>query len=657
MNWQASPLPKTNWDEGWTVENAQDCYGLQGWGAGQFGISESGNITINCTTGESKTEVDISHIIDGLKQRGLEMPVMLRIENLLADRVRQLNIAFRDAIEKTGYQGKYRGVYPLKVNQQRHLVEQLIRYGREHGHGLEVGSKAELLIAMSLIQSRESLVVCNGYKDEEYIDLGLQLTQLGYQCIFVVENLKELDLILGRSKVWNVDPLIGARIKLFTKVDGHWQNDSGDRSLFGLTTIQLIELVDRLKAANKLEILQMLHFHLGSQIPNIRNIRDGVNEACRYFIDLAREGAALKYIDLGGGLAVDYDGSSSTNTNSRNYDLDEYCVDIVESLIEAFDHAGIEHPTIVTESGRWTVAPTSILLFNILGTDHFDPIDELDVMEMSDPSEPVVCLLDTLSRVEGQDYKTSRIQESYNDAVYYREEARREFRAGKINLREKAVAENICLKILGIIANLVDKMDRPPIELMNVRDSLSDIYFGNFSVFQSLPDAWAIEQVFPVMPIHRLNERPTRQGIIADLTCDCDGKLDRFGDKMGTRKTLPLHSMEDSDEYYLGVFLVGAYQETLGDLHNLFGDTNVATIRINDGGYVEFLHELNGDSISDVLQYVEYEPDRLYEQFRELAETAVKESRINLQQRQKMLGLYSESLQGFTYFETTSRPE
>ena len=639
------------WDPDWTIESAQECYGLRGWGAGQFGISPDGNVTIHCTSDGADTVVDISRIIDGLKQRGLEMPVMLRIENLLADRVRLLNDSFKKAISQVGYRGEYRGVYPLKVNQQRHIVEQLAKCGREHGHGLEVGSKAELLIAMSLIQTHQSLIVCNGYKDCEYVDLGLQLTQLGYNCFFVIENLEELDLILQRSEKWQVKPAIGARIKLFTKVDGHWQNDSGDRSLFGLTTIQLIELVDRLRAAGHLDCLRMLHFHLGSQIPNIRNIRDGVNEACRYYIDLAREGAALEYIDLGGGLAVDYDGSSSTNTNSRNYDLDEYCVDIVDTLLEAFDQAAIDHPTIVTESGRWTVASTSILLFNILGTDHFDSIDELDVMEMTDPSEPVICLLETLSRMDHENLRANRIQENFNDAIYYREQARRDFRAGKICLREKAVAENLCLKILGMIADMVDRMERPPIELMSVRDSLADIYFGNFSVFQSLPDAWAIDQIFPVMPIHRLNERPTRKGIIADLTCDCDGKLDRFGGKMGSRKTLPLHPLKSSEEYILGVFLVGAYQETLGDLHNLFGDTNVASIRINDGGYVEFLHEISGDSISDVLRYVEYEPDRLYEQFRELAESAVRDNRISLKQRQRMLSLYSESLRGLTYFE------
>ncbi|MEE2643140.1 MAG: biosynthetic arginine decarboxylase [Planctomycetota bacterium] len=643
--------PRVRSKEGssWTREEAEDCYGLNRWGEGYFGVSDNGNLTL--LPSPDSPAVELQGIVEGLRQRGLEMPVMLRIENLLVDRVRKLNVAFQKAIEEVGYRGNYRGVFPLKVNQQRHVVEQLVSCGRDFGHGLEVGSKAELLIAMSMLQSRDSLVICNGYKDREFVDLGLQLSQLGYNCFFVIENLSELNLILERSEFWDVRPLIGVRIKLFTRVEGHWQQNSGDRSLFGLTTVQLIELVDRLRQAQRLDCLQLLHFHLGSQVPDIGNIREGVNEACRYFIELVREGAELRFIDLGGGLAVDYDGSSSTCSHSRNYDLDEYCVDIVEALQESFDQAGIPHPAIVSESGRWTVAPMSILLFDVLNVDDFDSIGELDVIEMSDPSEPVVCLIDTLKGLGGSGGRSPRIQESYNDAIYYREQARREFRSGKISLREKAVAENICLKILGEIARRVDRMERPPLELQNLRDSLADIYYGNFSVFQSLPDAWAIEQVFPVMPIHRLLERPTRQGVIADLTCDCDGKLDRFAGKNGLARTLPLHALQQGEDYVLGVFLVGAYQETLGDLHNLFGDTNVASIRLSDTGQVEFLNEIHGDSISGVLRYVEYQPERIHEQFRELAEKAVNEGRISVTQRQAMLGLFLDSLRGFTYFE------
>lgn len=642
-------------EEHWSVSDARDCYGVDRWGEGYFSISPNGNLMVVAPSDSGRVKVEITEIVDGLQQRGLDMPVVLRIENLLIDRIRQLNHSFHNAISAAGYQGSYRGVFPLKVNQQRHVVEQLCNGGREFGHGLEVGSKAELLVAMSLVPSRESLIVCNGYKDREFVDLGLQLTRLGYACCFVIENLSELDLITRQAEKARVQPLIGARVKLSTKVDGHWQSDSGDRSLFGLTTIQLIELVDRLRSSNRLSCLQMLHFHLGSQIPNIRNIRDGVSEACRYYIDLVREGANLQYINLGGGLAVDYDGSYSTHAHSRNYDLDEYCVDIVETLMESFDRADVEHPTIVTESGRWLVAPMSVLLFNVLKVDRFEPVDDLDVMEMRDPCEPVLCLLDTLNRMEGPAIRKRRIQESFNDAIYYREQARRDFLAGKISLREKAVAENLCLKILAAIVDIVKRMEHPPSELLPLRESLSDIYFGNFSVFQSLPDAWAIGQVFPVMPIHRLNERPDRQAVIADLTCDCDGKLVRFADKIGTRPTVPLHDLEPDRDYLLGVFLVGAYQETLGDLHNLFGDTNVASVRIGKDGHVEFLQELNGDSNSDVLGYVEYQPDRLYVRFRETAEAAVKEGRIDLQQRQQMLRLYSDALRELTYFKSECR--
>lgn len=645
--------PHTILPTGWSIADARECYGLDKWGAGYFGISENGNVTVQVPGQDQSCSTELVEIVDGLKQRGIELPVMIRVENLLTDRVRILNETFQNAIQDSGYQGTYRGVYPIKVNQQRHVIDQLVRCGEEYGHGLEVGSKAELIIAMASLRSKNSLIICNGYKDQEFVDLGLHQSQLGFQCCFVIENLSELDLILDRSAQLGVEPFIGVRVKLATKVDGHWQNDSGDRSLFGLNTIQLIKVVDRLRSAGKLHCLKLLHFHLGSQIPNIRNIRDGVHEACRYYIDLIREGAGLEFIDLGGGLAVDYDGSYSTSSYSRNYDLPEYCADIVETLLEAFEQASVKHPTIVTESGRWAVAPMSILLFDVLRADRFESVDELDVMEMADPCESVICLLETLSKVESSSTQTRRIQENYNDAIYYRDHARRDFLAGKIDLREKSVAENLALKILNSIAKSVEAMERPPLELMNIREALADIYFGNFSVFQSLPDAWAIDQVFPVAPIHRLDERPNRHGIVADLTCDCDGKLDRFGGDVGQVNTLRLHDFSPDREYILGVFLVGAYQETLGDLHNLFGDTNVASVRLNGGGQVEFLHEINGDSVSDVLQYVEYQPDRLYEQFRELAENGVKEGKINLRQRQSMLGLFSDSLRGVTYFKTS----
>ncbi|HEY8386223.1 MAG TPA: biosynthetic arginine decarboxylase, partial [Porticoccaceae bacterium] len=608
-------------------------------------VSERGEVTVMVNGGEAKHAVSLLDIVEGLRQRELTMPVLLRVENHLDAAITQINEAFATAIESTGYQGVYRGVFPIKVNQQSHIIEEIARFGERYHHGLEAGSKAELLIAMAILRDRKSLIVCNGYKDEEFIDLGLRARQLGMRCIFVVETPEEMSLIIERSRILGVEPMIGARLKLGTKVDGHWSEDSGDRSLFGLNTQQLIQSVDLLKDAGMLHCLSLVHFHLGSQIPNIQNIRAGIREACRYYIDLVEEGAPLGYLDIGGGLAVDYDGSRGGSQQSRNYSLQEYAVDVVEAIQESLDPEGIPHPTIVSESGRATVAYTSVLLFNILTVSNFEP-DQLP----ENPPEGAPDEVKNLAALVGN-ITPKNVQECYNDAIYYLESLRMQFRRGEIRLRMRSIGENYYLAVLQKIAQLIPQLDRVPIVLENLTEQLADIYYGNFSVFQSLPDFWAIGQTFPVMPIHRLNEEPGREAIIADLTCDCDGKIDRFANPAGEKTTLRLHALRHDEEYYLAVFLVGAYQETLGDLHNLFGDTNVASVRINGDGSFDFVHEMHGDTISDVLSYVEYEPENLYRRFRETAEKAVRAGRISVAERQQMLGAFSESLRGYTYFE------
>lgn len=614
---------------------------------GYFDIAQNGNAVYRAPNPHGDANpVEFSQIIDGLRQRGLDMPVMLRLEGVVNDRISQLNLAFQSAIKSCGYQSEYRGVFPIKVNQQSHVIDQITRFGEQFGHGLEAGSKAELLIAMSHLRSRESLIICNGYKDEEFVDLGCQAIRIGMKCFFVVETPKEVRIILERAKHWGIKPLIGVRVKLSTIVEGHWANDSGDRSLFGLSTVQLIKIVDELREAGMLDCLQMLHFHLGSQIPNIRNIRDGVSEACRFYLDLIQEGAPMGYLDIGGGLAVDYDGTASTEPQSRNYDLNEYCIDVVEAVMASLEPHDVAHPIIISESGRWTVAPMSVLIFNVLEVNKFSPQPLPNPMP-ADLPESVACLLDTLEHIEER-----RLQENYNDALYYRDLARKAFRSGTVNLRERALAENICLMILHEIANMVPNAKRPPAELLSIGEQLSDIYYGNFSVFQSLPDSWAINQVFPVMPLCRLDEEPTKNGIIGDLTCDCDGKLDRFTSGDSDARTLPLHELTDDEDYCIGVFLVGAYQETLGDLHNLFGDANIASVRVEPNGNLRFVQELEGDSIGDVLGYVEYQPGDILKRFRLHAEEAVEDGRITLVQRQEMLNLFAESLRGYTYFET-----
>lgn len=629
----------------WSARQSAELYGIDEWGGGYFGVNARGQVEIRAPGSQQQAAVPMTEIIDGLQQRGLEMPVLLRIENLVDSRISILNESFAEAIKSTGYQGEYRGAFPIKVNQQSHIVEEIARFGERYNHGLEAGSKAELMIAISTLTNRDSLIICNGYKDAEFIDLGLQARKLGFKCFFVLETVAEVRLVIERSRALGVDPMIGVRLKLSTKVEGHWAEDSGDRSLFGLTTHQLIEIVDTLREEKLLHCLQLLHFHLGSQIPNIRSIRAGVLEACRYYIDLVAEGAPLAYIDLGGGLAIDYDGTSSVSGHSRNYSVQEYCVDVVEAIQQQLNTHDLPHPTIVTESGRATVAHTAVLLFNILDVGHFEPGPLPDSL----PEDCHVQLSNLWYAL--QTISLENLQESYNDVIYYRDQIRDLFFSGDLNLRERAFGENLCLAGLQQISALIPHMKRVPAELEQLPEQLADIYYGNFSVFQSLPDSWAINQVFPVMPIHRLDEEPTRQATIADLTCDCDGKLDRFAGPEGETNTLPLHPLRNGEEYFLGVFLVGAYQETLGDLHNLFGDTNVASVRVNHDGSLDFVHELHGDSIADVLSYVEYDPQLMFRQFRKNAEQAVRDGRITVSERQSMLSAFTESLRGYTYFE------
>lgn len=624
----------------WDIKQSADLYGIDRWGNDYFGLSDDGKVTAKTL----HTAIPLMDIVEGMIDRDLQMPVLVRIENILDAQIKRLNDAFAQAIKKTGYQNCYRGVYPIKVNQQAQVVEEIAKFGARYSHGLEVGSKPEMIAALSTLTEPGSLIICNGYKDQEFIELGLQATKLGYTCFFVIETMTELPIIIEQSRAMDIKPSIGVRVKMTSQVSGHWNSTSGDRSVFGLTSTQLIGVVDTLKEEGMLDCLQLLHCHLGSQIPSIQDIRSGVVEACRYFTDLVNEGAVLTHIDLGGGLAVDYTGAQSNDDKSRNYSLDEYCEDIVDTLKQTLDDYSIAHPIIVTESGRATVAYSSILIFNILDTNIFEPIS---LPEASDDEHSLLTKMrDILGYLTPQ-----RVQECYNDAHFYRDEVRALFKRGQINLRARSVAENLFLDVLHRISKLLDTMDRIPPDLENLKLSLADIYYGNFSLFQSLPDTWAIDQVFPIMPIHRLNEEPTRQAVIADITCDCDGKIDSFIDEFETAKTLALHPLKEDEEYYLGVFLVGAYQETLGDLHNLFGDTNVVSVRLNADQTFDFVKEIHGDTIADVLSYVEYQPKEMQIHFRNTAEQAVKEGRITAKERQQMIKKFNASMRGYTYYE------
>jgi len=632
--------------ERWSIENSMDLYGIRNWGGGYFDISDKGEVIIKPRgSSDMANAISMMDIISGIKERGLGMPILLRLGNILQSQITLLHESFKTAIETFGYKGAYRGVYPIKVNQQQQVVEEVTHFGAQYHHGLEAGSKAELIAAISLLKDTEACLICNGYKDREFIDLGLYARKMGFKCFFVIEMPSELPLILERAEELGIKPLLGIRIKLSSRAGGHWTESGGDRSIFGLSMTQVIETVDFLKEKGMVDCLQLLHYHLGSQIPNIRDIRFAVVEACRVYAGLVDEGAPMGYLDLGGGLAVDYDGSHTNFTSSKNYTLDEYCADIIEVIMGTLDDRDITHPTIITESGRATVAYYSVLLFNIIDVSCFETLP-LPKKFDDNTHEMILNLVEVLNTLT-----LKNMQECYNDALYYRDELRELFKHGDISLRERAVGENIFWHVMKRIAADIKKLKKIPPELEGIENALADIYYGNFSVFQSLPDAWAIDHLFPIMPVHRLNETPTKNAILADITCDCDGKIDKFIDTHDVKNALPLHELKRDEDYYLGVFLVGAYQETLGDLHNLLGDTHIVSIEIKKDGDFKFVREIEGDSVEDVLSYVEYDTKNIVVNFRETAEKAVRKGLITPHERQKIMKAYQAGLRGYTYFE------
>jgi len=630
----------------WTTENAADMYGIRGWGAGYFDVATNGNVVVRPNGPRSDTEISLMDLVAASREQGLNMPVLVRFSNILSSRIQEINESFRKAIAKLGYKGEYRGVYPIKVNQLSDVVEDITRAGAAYHHGLEAGSKAELTAALAYLDDPEAFIICNGYKDAEFIDLALHAQKTGMRIVIVIELPSEIELVLNRAAILKVKPCLGVRAKLSSRVGGHWDSSGGDRSKFGLDAAQIIDLVDNLRQRGMLDCLRLLHYHLGSQIPDIRKVRMGLQEACRFYVDLVREGAPMGTLNMGGGLAVDYDGSHTNFPSSSNYDLNEYCSDIIEGVMAATDPAGIAHPIIISESGRALIAYHSVLLFNVLDAARYE---SHQIPAQLDPSTPV----QVRNLKEVDDLLTSKnLQECYHDVMHYRTELRNAFLAGSVSLRQRAVGEQLFWRVVARIAREAQSLRYVPEELQKLETTLSDTYYGNFSVFQSLPDSWAIGQLFPVMPIHRLHERPSRIATIADITCDCDGKIDRFIDLHDVKESLPVHEVRPGEEYILGVFLVGAYQETLGDLHNLFGDTNIVNINVDEQGRFEFGEELHGDTVADVLSYVEYEPKELMERFRELAENAVRNQRISPAERRDIIDAYDAGLRGYTYFET-----
>ena len=633
----------------WILANADALYRLSQWGEGYFGLSHAGEVTVGVDFPTGRVEVPLVDILAAMRARGLSAPALVRIENLLDHRLTRLHASFAAAIDRLGYRGRYQGVFPIKVNQQRQVVEEVVAFGAPYGHGLEAGSKAELVIALAALSRRDpghnALLVCNGYKDREFITLGLLAQKLGYPCFFVIETPAELPLILARAAELAVRPRLGVRLKLATRVSGLWTETSGDRSLFGLTTQQLVELVADLRAGGLLDCLELVHCHLGSQIPNLRDIHHGVHEACRYYVELLAEGAPLGFLDLGGGLAVDYEGSHTNRPHSMNYHLEEYAAGLVETVMSVLDPAGIPHPVLITESGRATVAYASILVVNTLDVTRFEPGPLPAHLDEGEPPQ--------LHQLWGLDaaLTPSHPREAYHHARHYLDEIRDLFGRGQVRLRSMALAESLYLRIIHRIAHHLEGDGPVPPDLAGLKEELADIYYANFSIFQSLPDAWAIGQLFPVVPLARHREPPPCQAVIADLTCDSDGKLDRYPDAGDSRRTLPVHAPRPGEDYFLGIFLVGAYQETLGDLHNLMGDTHIVSVRLKPEGGFDLIKEIPGDSVAAVLGYVGYDPRELEADLRRRVTAEIQAGRLTPPAGERILTAFAASLDGYTYYQ------
>jgi arginine decarboxylase len=627
----------------WTIADALETYSIRNWGAGYFGINDKGNVCVH-PGGPATPSFDLKELVDEVRRRGISLPLLIRFTDVLRHRVVHLNEAFKKAISEYGYKAAYRGVYPIKVNQHRYVVEQIVDAGKPYGYGLEAGSKPELLAVMALVEDPTALIVCNGYKDEEYVETALYASKLARKVVMVVEKPTELPLIAEVARKTGIRPRLGMRVRLSTRGAGKWEASGGDRSKFGLSSSELMDAIAFCREAGLLDCFEMLHFHLGSQISNIRNVKNALREVGRFYVEVHRLGAPLQYLDVGGGLGVDYDGSQTNFASSMNYTIEEYANDVVSSVMEACDAAGVPHPNIVSESGRAVVAQHAVLVTEVLGNSDFDVHQVPDRVPDAAPS--VVKNLFSAWR----DVTNKNLLETYHDASEYKDEVLTLFSLGHLNLEQRVLAENfywaICHKVLRIAKESGDL----PEELETLEHALSDTYFCNFSIFQSLPDSWAIDQLFPVMPIHRLAERPTRRAVLADITCDSDGRIEKFIDKREVKDDLELHALND-DEYYLGIFLIGAYQEILGDLHNLFGDTHAVQVSLAPGGGYLIDRVVEGDSVTEVLNYVAYNKDDLIARMRGLTEQALRQGQITFDESRQILRVYESGLAGYTYLE------
>ncbi|MBL8173268.1 MAG: biosynthetic arginine decarboxylase [Bryobacterales bacterium] len=627
----------------WTTQDASDLYDVASWGKGYFSVGENGHLWVHPTK-EPTRKADLKEMVDQLKMRGIHLPILIRFGEILQHRLGEIHEAFQHAISEHGYKGNYCCVYPIKVNQQRHVVEEVMEFGRPYKFGLEAGSKPELLAVLA-IAGNDTPIICNGFKDDEYIEFVMLAKKVGRRIIPVVEKFTELDLIIKYAEKVGVRPEIGLRVKLASRGSGRWKSSGGYRSKFGLTVSEALQALERMKAIGMEDCVKLLHFHLGSQITNIRQIKGAVIEAARCYVGLKRLGAGLEYMDVGGGLGIDYDGSQTDFESSVNYTLQEYANDIIYHIQNVCDDAEVPHPNIVTESGRAIAAYHSVLVFNVLGVTAFG--GEAEVVENlpEEAEQPLIDLRETYRSLS-----VKNLLESFHDAQQSLDSALNLFSLGYLSLEQRSLAENMYWGICRRIQRLARELEYFPEELEGLEGLLSDTYFCNFSLFQSMPDSWAVKQLFPIMPIHRLREQPSRHAVLGDISCDSDGKVDQFIDRRDVKRTLPLHPF-NGEPYFLGAFLVGAYQEILGDLHNLFGDTNAVHVRLGEQNEPILDAFVQGDTVREVLDYVQFNSRVLLEQFRKDVEAALREGRMGFEESGRLLRFYEDGLHGYTYLE------
>ncbi|MCP9828010.1 biosynthetic arginine decarboxylase [Synechococcus sp. L2F] len=642
----------------WSVADSSRLYGLEAWGDPYFTVSARGHVIVQ-PRGERGGSLDLVELVQELRGRNLSLPLLIRFDDILEDRLERLHGAFERAIAQYDYAGRYQGVFPVKCNQQRHVVEQLVESGRQWHFGLEAGSKAELLIALSLVNDPQALLICNGYKDQRYIETAILARRLGRQPVVVIEQADEVERIISASRDLGAAPLIGIRAKLATRSTGRWGSSVGEKAKFGLSVPDLLATVEALRAAGLLGELRLLHFHVGSQINDIAVLKDALQEAGQIYAALTRLGAPMGYLDVGGGLGVDYDGSRTATAASKNYSLQNYANDVVATVRECCDSAGIAVPTLVSESGRALASHFSVLVFDVLGASGLP-----GAVPAASGEEALILrnLRDTHAGIEAVAaadpaaiaLALERLQEAWNDALKFKDDAMAAFRLGYLGLPERGLAEQLtwaCCQAIAERLALLPPETPIPQELRTLPAALASTYYANLSVFRSAPDTWAIDQLFPVMPLQRLHERPGRLGSFADLTCDSDGKLARFIDRGQVKTLLELHPLRPGEPYWIGLFLAGAYQEVMGNLHNLFGSTDAVHIRLAPGGGYRVDHVVRGDTNAEVLQAMEHDPQLLLERLRMASETAIAQGQLGIGDARRLMDHLETSLRQTTYLQ------